>query len=235
MLGSPLLEPETWARCETDTLPERAGPFVLGADLGDGAAMSALAAYWLQTGRLECLAAFPEIPGLKARGLSDGVGSLYRDIAKDGGLIVTPGRAVDVGALLRRGLALWGRPVAVVADRYRETDLIGALEASGFPAAVFIRRGQGYKDGSEDVRGFRRAVLEDRVRAGRSLLLRAAFAEATTVSDPAGNEKLAKGCQGGRRQRARDDAAAAVVLAVAEGARRAKKRRDRPLRVAVAG
>lgn len=158
------------------------------------------------------------------------MGSLYRDIAKGWRADRNaPGRAVDVRALLGRSLVLWGRPVAVVADRCRETDLVAALEASGFPSAVFIRRGQGYKDGSEDVRGFRRAVLEDRVEAGRSLLLRAAFVEATTVSDPAGNEKLAKGCQGGRRQRARDDAAAAV-LAVAEGMRRTGRRRSRVLR-----
>ena len=51
----------------------------------------------------------------------------------------------------------------------------------------------------------------------------------------AGNEKLAKGSQGGRRQRARDDAAAACVLAVAEGAGRFCQRRGRALRVAVVG
>ena len=34
------------------------------------------------------------------------------------------------------------------------------------------------------------------------------------LSDPAGNSKLAKGSEGGRRLRARDDAAAAAILAV---------------------
>ena len=43
--------------------------------------------------------------------------------------------------------------------------------------------------------------------------------EARTVSDPAGNAKLSKGSQGGRRFRAKDDAAAAAVLAVAAGVR----------------
>ena len=37
--------------------------------------------------------------------------------------------------------------------------------------------------------------------------------------DPAGNAKLAKNSQGGRRLRAKDDAAAAAVLAVSEGYR----------------
>ncbi len=47
-----------------------------------------------------------------------------------------------------------------------------------------------------------------------SLLLRSAFAEAITLIDPAGNHKLAKG-----RSLGRIDAAAATVIAVAEGAR----------------
>ena len=55
--------------------------------------------------------------------------------------------------------------------------------------------------------------------AAPSLLLRSAMAEARTVSDPAGNAKLAKHNQGGRRVRARDDVAAAAILAVADGAR----------------
>ena len=52
-----------------------------------------------------------------------------------------------------------------------------------------------------------------------SLLLRSPLAEARTVSDPAGNAKLSKGSQGGRRVRARDDAAAAAILAAAAGVR----------------
>ena len=78
----------------------------------------------------------------------------------------------------------------------------------------------GWRDGSEDVRRFRRAVLERRVVAPVSLLLRAAIGEARTLADPGGNEKLAKGSQGGRRARARDDVAAAAILAVAEADRR---------------
>ena len=67
--------------------------------------------------------------------------------------------------------------------------------------------------------GFRRACADRRVVPAPSLLLRSAMAEARTVSDPAGNAKLSKGSQGGRRVRARDDAAAAAILAVAVGVR----------------
>ena len=57
------------------------------------------------------------------------------------------------------------------------------------------------------------------------------------MSDPAGNAKLSKGSQGGRRLRARDDAACAPILAVAEGVRRFQQRqqRVRQLRTALVG
>ena len=77
----------------------------------------------------------------------------------------------------------------------------------------------GFGDGAEDVRGFRKACADRRVVPTPSLLLRSAMAEARTVSDPAGNAKLSKGSQGGQRVRARDDAAAAGILAVAAGIR----------------
>ena len=88
----------------------------------------------------------------------------------------------------------------------------------------------GYRDGGEDVRLFRAAVTGDKVAPERSLLLRAALTEARTVTDPAGNAKLAKGSQAGRRRRARDDAAAAAILAVAEGRRRATRATRPPWR-----
>ena len=81
----------------------------------------------------------------------------------------------------------------------------------------------GYRDGAEDVRQFRRAVAEGKVTPVRSLLLTAAMSKARTVSDPAGNHKLSKHCEGGRRGLARDDAAAASILAVALGVRRGAK------------
>jgi phage terminase large subunit-like protein len=52
------------------------------------------------------------------------------------------------------------------------------------------------------------------VKTAPSLLLRSAFSDAITLVDPAGNHKLAKA-----RSLGRIDAAAASVIAVAEGAR----------------
>ena len=126
-----LLSADTWKRIECEDAPMPEGRYALGLDLGDGAAMSAAAGYWPETGRLDALAAFPAVPDLRERGLTDGVGRLYSDMASRGELIVTPGRAVNVEALLNEALGRWGRPALIVADRYRETDVRQALDRAG--------------------------------------------------------------------------------------------------------
>ena len=215
---SVLLDAGLWQEIEGEA--ERAGPIIWGCDLGTSAAQSAVAGFWPETGRLECIAAFPSEPSLAERGLRDGVGGLYAECARRGELLSLGSRAVDVSLLLRAALERLGRPSRVVADRgWREAELRDALGAAGVPSAAFEARGMGFKDGAEDVRAFRRACADGDVTPAPSLLLRSAMAEARTVSDPAGNAKLSKGSQGGRRLRARDDAAAAAILAVAAGVR----------------
>ena len=222
---SVLLDAGLWTSIEGEST--RAGPCVWGVDLGTSAAQSAVAAYWPESGRLECVAAFPCQPSLAERGLRDGVGNLYAECARRGELLALGQRSVDVTALLRAALERFGSPARVVADRWREAELRDALEAGGVPRAAFEARGMGYRDGAEDVRAFRRACADRRVVPTPSLLLRSAMAEARTVSDPAGNAKLSKGSQGGRRLRARDDAAAAAILAVAAGVRQPVEARPR--------
>ena len=212
-----LLDADLWRSIEGAA--DWAGPAVWGVDLGTSAAQSAVASYYPQTGALACLAAFPAEPTLAERGLRDGVGGLYAECARRGELLVLGRHSSDVTALLQAALDRFGRPARIVADRWREADLREALEAAGVPLATLEFRGMGFRDGAEDVRGFRRACADRRVVPAPSLLLRSAMAEARTISDPAGNAKLSKGSQGGRRLRARDDAAAAAILAVAAGVR----------------
>ena len=228
-----LIEAGTWARIEGQA--ERGGPLVWGADLGTSAAMSAIAAYWPATGRLETVAAFPVEPPLAERGLRDGVGGLYVETLARGELIQTGQRAVDLGGIVGEALTRFGRPKAIAADRWREAELRDALDKASVPPAALEIRGMGWRDGAEDVRAFRRAILEGKVTPEPSKLLRAAMAEARVLMDPAGNAKLAKRSEGGRRSTARDDAAAAAILAVAAGARRATAPPPRPRRHALVG
>lgn len=74
VMESVLLDASTWERIEGQV--DVGTRSAWGIDLGASAAMSALACYWSETGRLDGMACFPEIPSLTERGLADGVGGL---------------------------------------------------------------------------------------------------------------------------------------------------------------
>lgn len=214
-----LIEPDQWSECFERPAPERTGRYVLGVDLGGSAALSAAAAYWPDGGRLEVRAQVGDRPSLADRGAHDGAGDLYVQANAAGELHLSDGRLADVEDLVAGAVADWGEPAAVVFDRWREAELLDAAERH-MRRSEPVLRGQGYKDGSDDVRRFRAAVMSGHVRpARRFLLLEAGIGEAVCVSDPAGNVKLAKAGEGDKRARARDDVAAAAVLAVAHGRR----------------
>ncbi len=215
---SVLVTVDEWLAAEAspDAMPERAGPVVLGVDLGGSRSMSAAALYWPETGRLETLGAFPSKPGLSDRGAADGVSGRYVEMADRGELVTMGDTTVPVDRFLADVVALLDgqAPAAIVGDRFRHSEFVEALRAAALDRVPCVWRGMGWRDGSEDVERFRRALFEQKVLTLPSLLLRSAFADAITIVDPAGNHKLAKG-----RSTGRIDAAAAAVLAVAQGAR----------------
>ena len=214
-----VLGPDAWGEIQGQDA-ERVGPWALGIDLGENAAMSAAAAYWPQTGRLEALAIFPERPGLLERGQRDGVGDLYTRLAARGELSQAGDLVSDVHGLLDLILDQWGTPTIIVCDTWREAKLRESLAAVNFPMTGFELRRNGPHDGSEDLRNFRDACLSQGVRPAPSLLLTSALSSARTITDASGNTRLAKGTQSGRRRDTRDDAVAAAILAVSAGWRR---------------
>ena len=184
---------------------------------------SACAAWWPSTGRLEGFVACGNEPPLSERALVDGVAGVYEQMATAGELVQLGGRVVPVGEFLAVAVRRFGLPQAIAADRWRAGELEDGVREARLRLPSPTWRGQGWRDGAQDVRLFRGAVLEDRVAAPVSLAMRSAFAEAKTVSDASANEKLAKAGEGTHRRRGRDDLAAAIVLAVAEGCRRSAK------------
>src|SRR5690606_15406358 len=74
---------DEWQSSEGE-LPAREGPCILGVDLGGSRSMSAAAAYWPETGRLECVGAFPSSPSLLDHGQSDSVGDRYTQMEERG-------------------------------------------------------------------------------------------------------------------------------------------------------
>ncbi len=218
---SVLVTVDEWLAAEVseNDLPARSGPCILGVDLGGSRSMSAAAFYWPETGRLEAVGTFPSKPTLANRGASDGVGSRYTEMAERGELTTLGDNTVPPGQWLAEVVKLVeGQPIAaIVGDRFRHAEFVEAMNKANL-RVPFIWRGFGWKDGAEDIERFRRALFDGHVKTLPSLLLRSAFADAITLVDPAGNHKLAKA-----RSLGRIDAAAASVLAVAEGARRAAR------------
>uniref|UniRef100_UPI0006C76EC8 terminase large subunit domain-containing protein n=1 Tax=Gemmobacter sp. LW-1 TaxID=1529005 RepID=UPI0006C76EC8 len=215
---SVLVTVDEWLSAEVapDDLPERAGPCVLGVDLGGSRSMSAAAFYWPDTGRLEAVGTFPAFPSLQDRGEADGVSGRYVEMNERGELSTMGENTVPPGPWLASlvKLADGANLACIVGDRFRHAEFVEAMNKAGL-RVPFIWRGFGWKDGSEDIERFRRALFDGEVKVAPSMLLRSAFADAITLVDPAGNHKLAKA-----RSLGRIDAAAAAVLAVAEGMRR---------------
>ena len=195
-----------------------------GSTLGQNAAMSAAAAYWMDTGGLEAFACFPEEPDLLERGRQDGVDRLYVECAERGELIQEGQLVSDIQALLVEVRARWGSPAAIVCDRWREAELRQSLGAVKFRGnALWLCAAWVIVTGARTFASFDQPACPIRLQPRRSLLLRSAMSGAKVSTDPAGNAKLAKGGEG-RRARCRDDAAAAAILAVSEGTRRAADR-----------
>ena len=210
-----LVTVDKWMACEVSQLPPREGSVVIGLDLGGSASMTAAAFYWPDTGRLECLGTFPARPSLLDRGQGDAVGNRYVEMQNRGELTVLGDKTVPVAPWLIEVMKnVQDQQVAAITmDRYKMSELGEALDLAGIRAPL-AWRGQGFRDGGEDCERFRRATFDGKVKALPSLLLRSAFADAVCLRDPANNLKLAKA-----RSNGRIDAAAASVLAVAEGAR----------------
>lgn len=210
-----LLTVDEWLNCEAAEMPPREGQVVVGIDLGGSASMSAVAFYWPATARLEVLGTFPSRPSLLDRGQVDGVGDRYLEMERRGELSTLGDQTVPVAAWLATAMRhIEGQSIAaLVMDRYKQSELGEAIDKSGIRAPL-VWRGQGFRDGGEDCERFRRACFDGSVKSKPSLLLRSAFADAVCLRDPANNLKLAKA-----RSNGRIDAAAASVLAVAEGAR----------------
>ena len=207
-----------WLACERhpEDLPPRSGDCVVGFDLGGSASLTALAAFWPETSRLEAWAACGDNPSLVERSRADGLGEAYCRMQERSELTVWPGRVTPVAeflAMCAERLAD-SRVVLVGADRYRKAEAEDALTLAGVQWEVEWR-GQGASataDGSHDIRAFQRLVLGGKLAVVESWLLRSAISESVLRRDGAGNPALDK-----RRERGRIDALSAAVIAAGLG------------------
>ena len=207
------------------------GDYVLSLDVGGGYAQTAAAAVSLERPHaVSVMAAWPGIPSLEKRAKGDAL-ARYLRMELAGELLMQEGRVVDLDEFLMVCFERWGIPYQIVADRYRQPELLDALERHGFGEHSVTWRGMGFKDGAEDVRRFQKVIVGSWAAFNDSLLLRAAFASARLIRDTAGNQKIAK--QTERGGPGKDDAAVAVVLGLAEADRILESEASKPTQAPV--
>ena len=211
-----LITAEDWAGCVVRSLPAREGPCFVSFDLGGSSSMTAAAAYWPKTGRLETSGAFPGTPSLEQRGLRDVVGDRYKAMAERGEIRTYPGLVTPVSRFLGdQARRLDGAAVELcVADRYREKEAQQAINAATLDWEMEFRGVGAGVHGSEDIRLFQAEVLESQIKVLPSLLVESGLSETVVGRDTNGNPRLDKS-----RDRGRIDVVTAMVQAVAAGRR----------------
>ena len=211
-----------WESTLARPVPARDGAPIVGLDLGGGRAWSAAVAVW-RNGRVECIALAPGVPSLEAQERRDKQPfGVYRRLAMNGALRVSDGmRVPPVSDLVRAVTAEWGRPEIAFVDRFRLAELQDA--ASGWRIIPRVSR---WSEASEDIRALRKFcadgpyAVEQRSRG----LLTVSLGVAMAKTDDAGNVRLSKR---GTHNQARDDCAAALVLASGALSRAPPARRKR--------
>ena len=211
--SQPLITTAEWERVCTRVVPEISGKPVIGVDLGGSRSWSAAAAIW-PNGRIEAWAIAPGSPSLADQERADQVPTgTYAELARAGGLAVDEGQHVpSVERLLSRVWA-W-EPLAIVCDSYRAPELHKAVEGR----TRVIERARGGGEATSNVQALRSLLLDtpSGVVAESRALLAAAWAQTNLTVDNSGLTKVTKI----DHRRSRDDAAAALLLAAGEQARR---------------
>ena len=137
----------------------------------------------------------------------------YLELVRSGGLAVDDARAVpDIGLLLSR---IWEwEPTVLVSDPYRAAELHQVVSGR----VRIIERARGGGESTSNVQALRARLLDTAAGVSEASrdLLGAAFAQTSLVIDASGITKVTKA----RAKRSRDDAAAALLLAAGELARR---------------
>ena len=172
----------------------------------------------------------PGVPDLEAQEKRDRVpAGTYRRLHETGSLRVAEGLRVQPPASLH-GAALdqWGPPVTILADRFRVPELKDCVGA-----APLVPRISRWSEAAYDVRALRQMAKDGPLSCaeGSRSLLAASLSVALVKNDDQGNVRLSKRS---RDNTARDDVAAALVLAAGAWLRSTGRPR-RKMRSALAG
>ena len=193
---------------------------VVGIDLGANRAWSAAVALW-KSGRCEAIAVCPGIPDIAGQEKRDREhAGTYRRLLENGRLSMATGlRVVPPSLLIEAIHEHWGIPELIICDRFRMDDLKDTE-----PGCQILPRVSRWSEASYDIRGLRKMAKDGPLTVARSSrkLLTASLAVAMVQPDDAGNVRMVKR---GTQNTARDDVAAALVLAAGAWERAPKAQR----------
>ena len=189
-------------------VPPREGRPLVALDLGHNRSWSAALALY-PNGRIEARAVAPGIPNLSDQEARDNVGrGAYQQLADQGVLIQAVGLRVPPAKRLMELIAkTWGPPAELICDRFR----VDELRDAGLPCRVTPRVTR-WSEASFDIRSLRSHTKDGpfAVAECSRALIAASLAVAVVKNDDGGSTRLVKR---GTNNQARDDVAAALVLA----------------------
>ena len=205
-----------WQAIKTMNPGKREGPVFLAIDLGDGFSMTAFAAYWAQTGRLEVYGAFPATPDLHEHGKIDAVGDRYVRMHERGELRIYPGMATNNQRFLSEMFGIYNKFEigGISADRYKEKITKQAVVSAQLKNDIEYRAVGRGQDGNSDVVAFQMDIREGHLNIYPSLMMDSAIREAVITRDTNGNAALNKS-----RHKGRIDGVQAAIQAVGMGRR----------------
>ena len=213
-----LLTVDDWKLVESRPQGIPSGRPIVGIDLGGGRAWSAAVAVW-QSGRMEAIACAPGIPSIEDQERRDNVPSgVYGKLMRSGALTLAEGMRVQPPSALWEAICdRWGKPARIVCDRFRLPEL---RDVVGNACKIEPRVTQ-WSSSSADIRALRKICRDGPLSVdpvSRNLLL-VSMSGAYVENDTAGNSRLIKKSSDNK---ARDDVAAAAVLAAGAFERESK-------------
>ena len=216
-----------WQRALLRPVPEKFGRPVVALDMGQGRAWSAIVALW-PSGRVEARAVAPGLPSLADQERRDRVPrGTYQRLA-EAGVLTTDGdlRVPRASAVIE--IALRFSPQYIICDRARVAEVLDAVRGK----VRVVQRVVQWFEAAADVRSLRKTVKDGPLacEARSRGLVTVSLSAARVENDKAGNVRMVK--RDAANNTARDDVAAALLLASGAMARR---KPARPLRFAVAG
>lgn len=169
---------------------------ILGLDLSSTTDLTALAAFFPETGDLLTWFWSPA-ENLEEAERRDHVP--YQLWARQGLLETTPGRAIDKSFVVHRmgEIAADFKVEAVAYDRWGMTELRRIMADEGIKLEL-VEWGQGWKDSSPALDAIEILVLQKKLTHGNHPIMNFCVANAVALSNPAGGRKLAKDRSTGR-------------------------------------